>query len=128
MNRALIGVTILLIFLLTGTGIAYWIVVDSAEDLIDRLNDLESKVKAEDWEPAKDKAAKVKDKWEKEVEEIWTPLLDHNQVNELENSFTRLIKLVKLESRTDALAELAVSKRLVQNVPNTERISLKNIF
>jgi len=128
MPRAIIGITTLLVVLLVGTGIAYWAVIDSAEGLLDLLTKLETKVEAEEWQAAKQAAKALENRWEEKVEMLWTPLLDHTQINELENSFTRLMRLVKLESKDDALAELAVSKRLVQNVPNTERVSFKNVF
>jgi hypothetical protein len=127
MKRTVIAVTIMILILVTGTVYAYWRVCNSAEELLTRLEAVKTEVEAGHWQQAKEKAQLLKDRWEK-IEDLWTPLLDHSRVSELENSITRLVELVNLEEETDARAELALSKRLVQNVPNTERLTLKNIF
>ena len=127
MTKLTVGITLMVFILLVGTGYGYWMVISSAEPLLELLVELQTAVRRENWDTAKEIVLSLEKHWEK-VENIWTPLIDHSQVNELENSFTRLGELVRLESKDDALAELAVSKRLVRNVPNTEMVSFKNVF
>lgn len=127
MNKIVVGITIFLILLLGLSFYGYKEVVDLAEPILNKLNKLEANVENENWQAAKATNEALQDKWE-EVEKVWTPLVDHSRIDGLENSLIKIKKAVKEEEKTEALLEIAVSKRLVQNVPNTQKISFKNIF
>ncbi|ADL13043.1 DUF4363 family protein [Acetohalobium arabaticum] len=127
MNKLVIGITIFLILLLGLSVYGYREVVNSAEPILDKLNKLETEIQNEDWQTAKTTNEALQDRWEK-TQNLWTPLVDHSRVDGLENSLIKIKKAVNEEEKTEALLEIAVSRRLVQNVPNTQKINFKNIF
>lgn len=127
MNKKVIGITIFLILLLGLTFYGYRKVINSAKPILDKLNKLESNIENNNWQTASVINKSLQDKWE-ETENLWTPLLDHGRIDTLEDSLIKIKQAIQEEDKTEALLEIAVSKRLVQNVPNTEKVNLKNIF
>ncbi|GAB6137258.1 DUF4363 family protein [Halanaerobaculum tunisiense] len=127
MKKVVIGNTLFLIVVISLTFYGYKAVIQSAEPLLNRLDKLETNIENNNWERASETSQALQEQW-RETQNLWTPLLDHSRVDSLENSLTRIKKAVQKEEKTEAFLEIAISKRLVQNVPNTEEVSFKNIF
>ncbi|AGB42372.1 hypothetical protein Halha_2498 [Halobacteroides halobius DSM 5150] len=127
MKKVLIGNTLFLILMVGLTFYGYKEVVHSANPLLNKLNTLEKNIENNNWQQASLTSKALQKNWER-TQNLWTLVLHHNRVDDLENSLTRIKKAVAIEEEAEALIEIAVSKRLIRNVPNTEEIDIKNIF
>lgn len=78
---------------------------DSAEKL---LNDFES-----DWNKTK---------------YSWAILLDHFEIDNIDNSYTKTKKYVESKDYPSALAELEALKEYIKHIPKKESFSLENIM
>ena len=54
--------------------------------------------------------------------------MDHRQVDRLDESLTKVIKLAELRSREDLLVEVAIAMRMARRIKDTEVPSIRNIF
>lgn len=127
MKKIIIGNTLFLVIVISLTFYGYKAVIQSAEPLLNKLDKLETNIENNNWEQASETSQALQEQW-RETQNLWTPLLDHGRVDSIENSLTRIKKAVEEEEKTEAFLEIAVSKRLVRNVPNTEEVNFKNIF
>jgi hypothetical protein len=54
--------------------------------------------------------------------------MDHRQVDHLDQSLTRVIKLAELRNREELLIEVAVAMRMAKRIKDTEVPTIRNIF
>lgn len=88
---------------------------------------LERAVTEEDWEKARRELSRVEEIWNR-TDSSWTPVMDHRQVDRLDESMTRIFHLVKQRSRDELLVEIAVARRLAKRIKDTEVPGIRNIF
>ncbi len=95
--------------------------------LQESLGRMHKAVEAEDWEAAGRESKQLQKIWAR-TDAAWTPIMDHRQVDRLDESLTRVIKLVELRSREDLLIEVAMAMRMAVRIKDTEVPSIRNIF
>ena len=127
MKKLGIGITILLIITLAITAYGYTFTMNSAEDMLNNLTELESSVEENEWAQAKQQIDELISNWE-EINSIWGLLLDHTEMSKLDISINRINKLIELEDQEKTLVELALTKRFLQQIPENEYPRFTNIF
>ena len=83
-------------------------------------------VEREDWEGAPG-SARLRELW-LQCDAFWTPIMDHRQVDRLDESLTRALHVVEHQQKESSLLEIAVASRIMRRVKDTELPSLQNIF
>lgn len=96
-------------------------------ELQESLGRIEKAVEKEDWDAARAESEKLEKHWAK-TDAAWTPVMDHRQVDRLDESLTRVFKLIEQRNKEDLQVELAVARRLAKRVKDTETPGLRNIF
>ncbi|MCK8825160.1 DUF4363 family protein [Fuchsiella alkaliacetigena] len=127
MKKLGIGITILLIITLAITAYGYTFTMNSAEEMLNDLTELENSIETNNWPQANKEVDELISKWE-EINSIWGLLLDHTEMSKLDISINRINKLIELEDQEKTLVELALTKRFLQQIPENEYPRFTNIF
>lgn len=118
---------ILLALVLIGSIALYLYSTSLYNALQDSLDRVERAAEEEDWEHARVESTNMENLWAK-TDAAWTPVMDHRQVDRLDESLTRVVKLLELRSRDELLLEIAVARRLAKRVKDSEVPGIRNIF
>jgi uncharacterized protein YoxC len=124
--------TILLIAIplavIIGLGIFMQGMLDrNADEISKLLDELEKQVNSENWEQADAKLEKISKDWQP-VRKKWQAVIDHFEIDRIDDTFSRLKAFVKAEEDEDCLAEIAVLKQTFQHIPEKERMNFSNIL
>ncbi len=96
-------------------------------DLQDNLHRIHRAAEAEDWAEVCRESEQLQKIWAR-TDASWTPIMDHRQVDRLDESLTRLMKLTELRNRDELLIEVALAMRMAKRIKDTEVPALRNIF
>lgn len=81
----------------------------------------------EDWAAAHRASGQLREIWAR-TDASLTPIMDHHQVDHLDESLTRVLKLVELRNREELLIEVTVAMRTAKRIKDTEVPAIRNIF
>lgn len=99
----------------------------SSKDMINDIDKLANHVVNKEWDNAISKYKAISSKWSK-YENIWSIMIDHFEVDQIETSIARLKVYIEQENKSDSLAEISNLKVLIEHIPAKEAVTLKNIF
>ncbi|MGI6615454.1 MAG: DUF4363 family protein [Dethiobacteria bacterium] len=118
---------LLLVAVLVGSIALHFYTTSLYDQLQQNLRRLEKAVEEEDWAAARQEAEELQNIWAK-TDATWTPIMDHHQVDHLDESLTRVSRLLELHNREDLLLELALAARIAKRIKDSEVPMLRNIF
>jgi hypothetical protein len=98
-----------------------------AQSLEEKILKVEAHTREQKWEAAQTELAAIEKEWPK-VENTWTILLDHSEIDNIDESLSKVSEYIKAKSAPLALAELATLKRYVKHIPEKEALSIKNVL
>lgn len=119
--------TALLLIVLAGAFSLYFYTTALYDQLQESLHRIHHAAEKEDWTEAQRESGQLKEIWAR-TDASWTPIMDHRQVDHLDESLTRVLKLAELRNREELLVELAVAMRQAKRVKDTEVPTIRNIF
>lgn len=125
--KILISITVIVALIL---GTAYFsnrILISDAHSLEDKIVSVEANMKKEDWEKAQSGFTSILNEWPK-VENKWALLIDHAEIDNIEDALTKVAEYIKAKDSSLALAELATLKNYITHIPEKESLNIKNIF
>jgi len=126
MKTILIAV-VLLIAVISGSTVLFIYSTFLYHDLQSGLERLQQQAEREEWQLAEREAAQLKKLWQ-QADEAWMPIMDHRQVDRVDESFTRVFRLVELKHKNSLLLEITVARRQLLRLKETEAPKLRNIF
>jgi len=88
---------------------------------------LEDLVKSNKWEEADKKLSDIQKSWDK-TEPKWAIMIDHFEIDNIDNSMVRMSKFVEEKSPDDALAELGALRKFIQHIPLKNALTIKNVL
>ena len=118
---------ILFLVVLAGSVIIFIYTTTVYNQLQESLHRIHRAVEEEDWDAADRESGQLQKAWAR-TDASWTPIMDHRQVDELDQALTRVIKLIELRNREGLLVEVAVAMRMAKRIKDTEVPSIRNIF
>ncbi|MCK8826331.1 DUF4363 family protein [Natroniella acetigena] len=127
MKNIIIYTTILLIITLSLVSYVYIITNNRAEQLILKLDTLEDDLTNNNWDTIENNTDSLNQTWEK-ASFTWSIFMDHNEIDKLALSISKITSLIKLEKKEKALTELKLAKELARQIPTNEKIRIENIF
>lgn len=131
MNKHIVKVSVALAVILI--GIFLWgyycnrILTETSKDIDTTAASLEKLIKDEKWTEADQLLTQMQDKWSK-TEPKWAILIDHFEIDNIDNSMTRMSKYIEVKSSDDSLAELGALRKYVQHIPLKNALSIKNLL
>ncbi|MGI6686363.1 MAG: DUF4363 family protein [Bacillota bacterium] len=120
----------LLVIFIGVLGLGFFIISSlshSAVDISENLTQVSHAINEEDWPKAKEQFSQVKEKWNQH-KQWWAMIIDHHEIDNIEISLTRTDEYLSHQDLSLTAGELAVLKHYLEHIPETEKVSWKNIF
>ncbi len=99
----------------------------SSQNLSQQLPIINQAIKAEEWSTAASLFATCTADWQN-ISRIWLTLIDHQDMRDIEISFTDMQVLIDLQNKERALREMANLAYYIEQINNGEQLSLQNIL
>ena len=114
--------------LIIGMGIFYQdILRDDADEISLRLEKLTEDIGGKNWEKAATDLEQFNKAWQP-VRFKWQILIDHAEIDRIDESLAQIKKMVSVKEQKDCLIEIAVLQQCFLHIPEKEKLSLSNIF
>lgn len=118
----------LLLAIIIGTGIfSTRILASTSDKLQQQIAEVENSIASENWEKAEESIKNVEINWKK-TEKTWAILLDHFEIDQIDNTLSRLTKYIETQDKPLALAEAEAMKKYVEHIPEKETLRMKNVL
>ncbi len=129
MHTAKIALSILalLVIIIGSSLIGANILSNTSDKLSGNIEKVESSTTSEDWNNAVKYLDDIEKDWSKS-EGIWSMLIDHIEIDNIENSLTRMKKYIEVKDKSLALGEIANLKQYVKHIPQKETFNFRNVF
>lgn len=99
----------------------------SSQKIADQIESIEKNAKLNDWCKAEETLSVLESQWS-ETKSKWSMLIDHNEVDNIDVSLTRVSSFIEDREQKFALAELSILKQIVRHIPKKVTLTLENIF
>lgn len=99
----------------------------SSKSMDIELARLDSEVRTNKWIPASQVLEIMENKW-KGMKSTWELLIDHQEIDNIDLSVSKMKEYVKGKDRVNALAEISSLKLLFEHIPKKDSLSLTNIL
>lgn len=126
-TRVLIFVGILLVIVIASGIIVQYYLRYSAHTLDLNIQSTYNAVENKDWDNAVKQLNIFERKWNK-TKYVWAIFLDHFEIDNIENSYTKSMEYITNKDRSLSAAELKALKQYVLHIPKKESFSLENIL
>lgn len=127
MRTAVIVLILILVFTFCLDIASYYYLKNTAAYLSDSIGGLPQKIEGGNWTSAYDDLIVASKQWSS-IKGIWAVLINHEEIDNIDMSLTRLKSFVKYNDTEEAMAEYNTFKMLVDHIPENQRFSLVNIF
>ncbi|NLX90663.1 MAG: DUF4363 family protein [Firmicutes bacterium] len=127
MRGLFIGIIVLLAIITAFSIYTYNLTSEISQDLLSNLKQLRQVVEKEQWDEAMLKLKELDENWDR-ADTWWTPLMDHRELDHLDQTIVRIIGFVHQCRTGDSLIEIDAATRLVERVRARESLNVKNIF
>lgn len=91
------------------------------------ISEVQNHIYTGNWSGAEIKLRNFEEEWSKS-EKTWAILIDHLEIDNIENSVKKLGQFVATQNLDMSLAEIANLKQYITHIPEKESFMLKNIF
>lgn len=125
--KYVITVTVLTAIIIIAGVLTLNMLNTESEVLYNKLDRLEEDIKAHSWQKASDALKSFHKKWDRNSE-YWSMLIDHYEIDSIEQELSQLSSFIETEDESNALARLSSLKALIKHIPNKEAFKLKNIL
>lgn len=124
--------TIVLIAAITAVIIAVSVLANQimyrdSGKLVQSIEEAEESVRKNDWNQAAAQIEQITKTWEG-IKGMWSALVDHQEIDNIDVTISRLQALIKTRDTSSVLSESAAMKKYVNHIPNKEKLSLDNVF
>ncbi len=127
MRGLFVGIIVLLAIILTFSIYMYNLTSDLSEDLSYDLEQLKQQVERENWDETALYLEKLNKNWDR-ADAWWTPLMDHREIDQIDQTIIRVIGFVHQHRKEDALLEITVAMKMVERVLEMEGVGIKSVF
>jgi hypothetical protein len=126
--RLSISITIMLILIIIASIGGYYIIVVLANNVGKELEILQDYIDKEKWKEARKSSMDLLKKWNKS-QYFMTILVNHSELDELEVRLAKISSMINIKAnKKEILPEIAIARKLIENIPEQEKLSIKNIF
>ena len=99
----------------------------AVNEMTGRFNQIEEYISKNEIEQAKSEIEKVSDKWEKEQKKL-AYYIEHDELEKVHTAIVKLKSYVETENFSEAMAELAEGKFVIEHIQEKNSFNLQNIF
>jgi len=95
--------------------------------LVGLIEELQDDMKSGKWDNANECLKKIDSNWS-DVNTTWAVLIDHQEIENIDSTLSRLKMLVEYEEMPMALSEAEVLRNYIEHIPDKEKLTLENVF
>lgn len=99
----------------------------STGKLVEQIDRIADDVREENWKGARDRTGGMEKAWEKEAA-WWPTLLDHQEMDNIEFSMSRIREYIASRDTALSLGQLSELRLMISHIPEKEAVTVKNIF
>lgn len=99
----------------------------SSEDLLRHVEDVARDVEGDNWREAYGKTVELEKTWDKKSK-WWPIILDHQEIDNIEFAQARVKEYVATKNNALARGQLSELELMIRHIPETEKVTLKNIL
>jgi len=126
--KVIISFALLLLLSIIGVSIYNVRALDlSSKKMETHISLIESGISAGDWNKAEDGMKGITKSWE-ETRKTWSMVTDHLEIDNIDNTLSRMKMFVTAKDSSLALAEAASLKQYIKHIPEKESLNLRNLF
>ena len=100
---------------------------NSSKLLSKDLSTISDEINAENWHQALAKTKKFEQDWDK-VNYWWPMVMDHLEIDHIEFNLARVKEYIRAQNSDLALGELSMLKKIIDHIPENDKLNLKNIL
>ena len=100
--------------------------IDTVNELVSRLNVIKDEIEEDRMENLNELNS-IKKRWD-EIEGMWNVISNHQETDDIDLAFTRLIISYGEKEKAECLVNLAEVVALIEDTPRGEKIAWQNIF
>lgn len=113
---------------LVGLGFASYMYLEkTSEKLVDKTELLENSIHQKDWKSAEKNFSSLTSSWN-QANEKWTMLIDHQELDRINISMSRIGEYIQVRHLPGVAAETAELRLLLLHIPKKEAINLDNLL
>lgn len=128
MSFRIIGLILVLTILIIASSVyTQRILYNDSLRLEQSIDQIEKNTQAENWIQAENTVNQVNKIWS-EVKGTWASLIDHEEIDNIDVTLSRLQILIQAKDIPSALSEAAALKKFINHIPDKERLSIRNVF
>lgn len=125
-KTTLVIISLFIVIILSGIlSISY--LKKSCDKLETYVKEASTSVSNKQWTNAEIQLLDFEEQWKK-TKYGWAMLLDHFEIDNIDDSFTKSKKYIESQDFSSALAELETLKHYIEHIPTKESFSLENIL
>lgn len=125
--RTLLTIGTITVLLTVGSITSYQYIQTSAQELILPLATIEQSLIPQKWEAVQNELNTAQTHWDKN-KKLWTILLDHQEVDNVDFGLKRLEKYVEVQDISLSLGEVSHLRLLIDHIADTARLDIRNIL
>jgi len=91
------------------------------------IEEIRNCARAGEWDKAISLLDQVVTEWERK-KVIWSSLIDHQEIDNIDSSLSRLKPLLETRDASSALSEASVLHNYIQHIPEREKLSIDNLL
>jgi predicted nuclease with TOPRIM domain len=100
---------------------------NDSEKLEKNIETMQNSIRSNEWENASDALQRISSDWKK-IKKTWSALIDHEEIDNMDMTLSKLEALLEMKDASSALSEAAAFKRLVIHIPEREKLAMDNLF
>ncbi len=120
----------LLIILTSIVTLGFWTnhsLQSSTDDLTEQIDNVMVEIQNEQWETAARQTADIEKCWT-ESARWWPVFLDHQEMDNIEFSLSKVKEYVRSQNPALSLGQLSELRLMLRHIPEKEALSIKNIL
>ena len=127
-NVKIIGSLIILTSLIIALGLfTQQLLYKDSVRLGDAIEKMQNNAKAGKWDQAVSDLNQIIRDWE-EIKKYWSSLIDHQEIDNIDVTLSKLMPLLEEKDIASALSEAATLSKFIKHIPEREKLSLDNLF
>lgn len=125
--KVIMSIVLLTAVIIVVSAITQKVLFTTSGELEKYLAGVENDTVSGSWENADKSLKKVKEKWAG-TKDIWAILIDHQEIDNIDVTLSRMEKFILSKDTSSALAEASALMKYVRHIPRKEALSIENIF
>lgn len=125
--KTILLITVLVLIIIISGVITLNYLYRSSSKLETNINSAYSAVSKTQWELAENQLKEFETNWKK-TKYIWAMLVDHFEIDNIDNSFVKSKQYIESKDYPSALSEVDSLRQYILHIPRKENFSLENIL